>query len=125
MHETPPSAAPSRRLAANRGRTRRTLSPARRRLLALMQGINFGRIERLVVRDGEPVFDPAPRVVREIKFGGENGPRPEVKAQDFVLKAQTVELFTSLGRLGDGTVECIEVQHGLPFRMKVEEVLTT
>jgi len=34
------------------------LSPARRRLVELMQEINYGRIERLEVRDGEPVFDP-------------------------------------------------------------------
>ena len=51
------------------------LSRSRQRLVELMQEINFGRIEEIEVRDGEPVFDPFPQVIRVIKFCGENGPR--------------------------------------------------
>lgn len=40
--------------------TKASLTPARRRLLELMQEINFGRIEGLAVRGGEPVLDPPP-----------------------------------------------------------------
>lgn len=47
------------------------LSDGRRRLLRLMQDINFGAIEELEIRGGEPMFSPPPRVVREIKFGGD------------------------------------------------------
>ena len=54
-----------------------SLSPARRRLLRLMQQLNFGRIEQLTIRRGEPVLEPMPRLVVEYKFAGENGPRPE------------------------------------------------
>ena len=54
-----------------------SLSEARRRLIRLMQNINFGAIGDLEVRGGEPMFSPPPRVVREIKFGGENGPRAD------------------------------------------------
>lgn len=97
------------------------LSPARRRLLELMQSIHFGRVENLVVRGGEPSFDPPPRVVREVKFGGDNGPRPELATGDFKLKAQVVELFRELDRLGDGTALVLEVKHGLPFRLLVAE----
>ncbi|HOM98863.1 MAG TPA: hypothetical protein PLM33_01270 [Acidobacteriota bacterium] len=103
--------------------TKASLTPARRRLLELMQEINFGRIEGLAVRGGEPVLDPPPRVVREIKFGGENGPRRELGSDDFALKAQAVEFFAHLSRLGDGTVEILEIKHGLPFRMSVEEAV--
>ncbi len=99
------------------------LSPARRRLLELMQLINFGRIENLIVRGGEPSLVPPPRVVREVKFGGDNGPRPELATDDFRLKAQVVDLFRELDRLGDGTVEALEVKHGLPFRLLVAEAL--
>jgi hypothetical protein len=99
--------------------TKASLSFARRRLVQLMQQINFGRIEALVVRGGEPVLDPPPRVVRELKFGAENGPRPEAAAADFLLKAQVVELLRELDDLGDGTIDLIEVKHGLPFRMLV------
>jgi len=98
-----------------------SLPPAGERLVRLMQELNFGQVWGLVVRDGEPVFDPPPRVVREVKFGGENGPRPETAKGDFALKAQVRELLAQLESLGDGIVECIEVKHGLPFRMTVEE----
>jgi len=87
-----------------------------------MQRINFGRIEGLSVRRGQPVLDPPPRVVREIKFGGENGPRPEATKQDFELKALVRDLFAHLEAMGNGVVRCIEIKHGLPFRMTVEEV---
>jgi hypothetical protein len=98
-----------------------SLPPAGERLVRLMQELNFGQVRDLVVHDGEPVFDPPPRVVREVKFGGENGPRPEAAKADFALKVQVRELFAQLEALGDGLVECIEVKHGLPFRMTVEE----
>jgi hypothetical protein len=100
-----------------------TLTSARRRLLELMQFVNFGRIENLIVRGGEPSLVPPPRVVREIKFGGDNGPRPELATDDFRLKAQVVDLFRELDRLGDGTVEALEVKHGLPFRLMVAEAI--
>jgi len=102
--------------------TKAALSPARERLVEVMQGLNFGRLEELVIRDGEPVLDPPPCVVREIKFGGENGPRPEIGKEDFALKAQVRYLFAQMEAMGDGTIRCLEVQHGLPFRMQVEEV---
>jgi len=97
------------------------LSVRRAGLLELMQSVNFGRIEGLAVLDGEPVLDPPPRIVREIKFGGENGPRPELHAGNFLLKTQVVELFEHFDRLGDGTIEVLEIKHGLPFRMLVAE----
>jgi hypothetical protein len=97
------------------------LSPARRRLLERMQRLNFGRIERLRVRGGQPVFDPAPAVVREVKFGGENGPRPELARRDFLIKAQLADFFRQLDDLGDGVIDLLEVKHGLPFRMLVAE----
>jgi tetratricopeptide (TPR) repeat protein len=38
------------------------LSPARRRLVELLQQLNFGRVEGLSFLDGDPIFDPLPRV---------------------------------------------------------------
>ncbi|MBN2561931.1 MAG: hypothetical protein JXQ75_13485 [Phycisphaerae bacterium] len=99
-----------------------SLTPTQQQILAEMQRINFGRIFDLEVRDGQPVMDPPPRVIREIKFGGDNGPRPEVAKPDFTLKAQVRDLFAQLEALGDGVIPCIEIQRGLPFRMTVEEV---
>lgn len=103
-------------------RTKGALSHPQRRLLELVQRINFGRIEGLAVRNGEPVVDPAPRVVREIKLGAEHEPRRELEKEDFVLKSQVVELFEHLTRLGNGEVERLEVKHGLPFLIHIEGV---
>ncbi len=99
-----------------------SLTPSQQKLLAEMQRINFGCIEDLPVRRGEPVMDPLPCVVHQIKFNGENGPRPELARADFALKAQVRELFVRLEALGDGIVRSLEIQHGLPFRMTVKEV---
>lgn len=101
--------------------TKVSLSAGRRRLLEVLQEINFGRIEALVVRNGEPVLAPDTRVVREVRFGSENGPRRELSIGDFVLKAQVVELFDLLDRMDNGMVERLEVKHGLPFRVDVQE----
>lgn len=97
-----------------------SLSPGRKRLLELMQRVNFGRIENLCVRDGEPVLDPPPRVVHEIKFSGENGPRPEAGIGDFVVKAQIVDLLAHFDRLRNATIEVLTIKHGLAFGMHVE-----
>lgn len=92
-----------------------SISPARRRLLRLMQTLNFGRIERLPVRGGDPVLDPAPVTVVEIKFAAENGPRPETRLSDFMLKRQVADLFALLDAIGDGELLILSFRHGLPF----------
>jgi hypothetical protein len=88
-----------------------------------MQRLGFGTIEHLVVRDGDPVFDPPPHVIREVKFGAENGPRPEASLEDFALKTQVQDLCAHFDSLGNATIRRLEVKHGLPFRMEVEEVI--
>jgi len=100
-----------------------TMSHSRQRLIMLMQELNFGWIKGLQIRNGEPVFDPPPQVVRDIKFGGENGPRQEMLVEDFTLKSPVVELFELLDSMSDGEVLSLEVKHGLPFRMSVEEMV--
>jgi hypothetical protein len=101
--------------------TKKALSPARKHLLELMQQYNFCRIENLEVCAGEPVFDPAPRVTQEIKLGAENGPRPELEKDDFTLREPVIELFEHLKRLRDCRIAVIEVKHGLPYRLVVEQ----
>jgi hypothetical protein len=101
--------------------TKRDLSPRRRSLVEYMQEKNFCTIYDLPIVDGEPVLSPMPRVVREFKFPGENGPRPELDLDDFPLKPQVVQLFACFEEIRDGTIAVIEVKHGLPFRMLVTE----
>jgi len=101
--------------------TRQTLSINQRQLLAAMQTINYGRIENLHIRDGLIVFNPAPRIIREIKFGSENGPRPEISVDDFVLKAPVRDMFAHIENLKDAIILKIEIKGGLPFSMSVED----
>jgi hypothetical protein len=91
-------------------------------LVELMQRIAFGAIEDLVIRDGTPVFEPHPRVIRDVKFGCTNGPRPEADLSDFSLKSSVQELLAVISALGNATVRRLDIKHGLPFRMQVEEV---
>lgn len=100
-------------------RTKRSLSPARQRLVELMQEIDFGRIEGLRVRNGEPVLETAPGVLRDIVFGKVNAPNPARDRYDFALKEQLVEMFDFFDRERSVTVERLVVQNGLPVRMTV------
>lgn len=88
-----------------------------------MQSVNFGRIENMAVRNGEPLFDPAPRVLRTIRFAAANGNRPELHTGDFAVKREVLDLFGHLDALSDGVVQFIEVRHGLPLFMEIEAVI--
>jgi hypothetical protein len=91
------------------------------RLVEQMQRINFGRLEYLPVREGLPVRDKRTRIIRRVKLGGQNEPRPERQLGDFELKREVVELFSRLRQLGNGLILKLEVKYGLPFVMDVEE----
>ena len=97
------------------------LTPARRRLVETMTRLNFGRIENLVIRDGQPLFEPPPRILREVKFCAENGPQVNASQIDFSLKAQLKDMFAQFDGIRIGTVQSLQVKHGLPFHMTVED----
>ena len=92
-------------------------------LVERMQRINFGRIEHLPIRGGQPVWADQSRVIRKVKLGGENSPRTESVYGDFELKRQVIDLFDQLERIGDGLIHSLEIKHGLPFAMDIEEFL--
>lgn len=96
------------------------LSKSQSRLVEILQRLNYGRVEELHVRNGEPVFDPAPRIIQKLKMGGENGPRPESALQDFLLKHQTIEMLQAIADLGEGTILAIECKNGLCFSLEIE-----
>ena len=100
------------------------LSTDQAEFVELMQRLAFGFIERLVVRDGHPVVEAHTRVIRDIKLGASNGPRPELALPDFALKASVQELLDVLAANGNATVRCLEIKHGLPFRIQVEDTPT-
>lgn len=98
------------------------LSPQRRKLVELFQGLGFGSIENLPIAEGEPYFDRPLALLKDIKLGAiENRFRADTAQADFRLKAQLVELFALLDELQDGVIPLIVVQNGLPFRVVVRQ----
>lgn len=103
--------------------TKATLTPARKRLLELMQEINYGRIEKLHVRDGEPVFDPPPTVLRLFLFGKDNGPNESRGNDGFALKKKVAELFEVFDRERSLSIQELMIDNGLPVRMTVADAV--
>lgn len=98
----------------------RDLRPSERRLLNAISALGFGRLEYLQIRNGEPVLDPGPTVVRDVKFGVQSGARPRTTSEDFALKQQVAEFFEYTRSVEVGEIRALEVRHGLPFAMEVE-----
>jgi hypothetical protein len=86
-----------------------------------MQSLNFGCLENIRIERGEAIFDAELRIIKEIKLGGANGPRPELLQSDFVLRAEAVELFQHLDELGSGRVTLIQIRGGLPCRVVIQQ----
>jgi len=105
----------------NRHLTKSDLPRHRQWLVEEMQRVNFGRIEGLSIQAGQPVPNSQEKTVREIKIGGQNGPRPETSVEDFQLKQEVLELFDRCDRLQNGVLDVLEIKHGLPFRLLVSE----
>ncbi len=100
---------------------RASLDEGSQRLIAMMHRIGFGRIESLSVSDGRPVFDPPPRVIREVRLGAESASPRQVGDTDFAVKRAVVDLLAELAAVGVANV-AIEVRHGMPARLIFEEV---
>lgn len=83
-------------------------------LLQQIRAIGFGRIEALHVRSGQPLPDPPARMIREFKLGGSDH---QTDRSDYLNKRQVRELLALFEQIGDGVIDCIEVRHGLPFRV--------
>ena len=99
------------------------LSAPRQALVRLLQSLNFGSIECLEVRSAEPVFNPSPTVLVEVKLDSEPELRPELDLADFELRAEVTRLFAQLELLYDGSIERIDVRHGVPWRLVIERPL--
>lgn len=103
--------------------TKRALTPDRLRLLEIIDSIGFGHVEQLSVRNGEPRFEPAPRLIQEIKIDSEPPRRPDRGNTDLTLKKQFQTLFDQLDRLTDDIVD-IQIRHNLPFKLVVNRRYT-
>jgi hypothetical protein len=95
--------------------TTKDITAAQLCLLRIMRECQFGRIENLPVRDGQPVFKSDVKVVRTALLAGDS-PEPKVVCGDeFELKRPVRNLFDELTRIGNGMVVRLEFRHGLPY----------
>ncbi len=96
------------------------LSAPKQALVRLCQRINYGRIEDLELRRGEPVFNPAPQVFLDVRLDTEDAARPEQRLSDFALPEEICRLMVRLDEIGDGTIARIEVRAGIARRLIFE-----
>jgi hypothetical protein len=99
--------------------TKSSLNPGQRQTVEIIEGLGFGVIERLSIRDGLPSYERVPRIVQAIKLDSEPVREPDRSCADLTLKKEFECLFDQLGRLGNSVVD-IEVRHSLPFRLVLE-----
>jgi hypothetical protein len=96
------------------------LSAAEQRFLAAMREVAFGRFEYLQIRDGELVLDPWPVAVRDVKFGVEAADSRLIST-DYQLKRHVSEFFEYTRAIDVGEIRVLEIRHGLPQSMEVEQ----
>ena len=100
------------------------LTPSRQALVRLCQAIDYGQILDLQVRDGEPVFNPEPTLLLDIKLDAGCEGRSESKLADFTLCDEVCRLLDRLDEMRSGRVQRIEVRAGIPRRALIEAKLT-
>ena len=93
------------------------LSGSRQTLVRLCQVVNYGYIQELNVRNSDPVFDPPPLVLLDVKLDSDNGPRPEADLPDFELRHEFCRLMIQFDELNNARIERIEVRAGIPRRV--------
>ena len=96
------------------------LSPGQRTLVELMHEHQFGRIENVPIRQGQPILDSSLNVVRVARFVSRDAAKVS-RSDDFELKRQVRDLFKELARLENGTVIRLEFRYGLPFLLETTE----
>jgi hypothetical protein len=93
------------------------LSLPRQNLIRLCQTINYGHIEKLHVRDREPIFAPAPVLLADVKLDHDETARSEAALVDFEIADEVRRLLIRLEEIKNGTIDKIEVRGGLPRRI--------
>ena len=94
------------------------LTPARQRLVRMLQAIDFGEIAGIVVRDGDVILDGASELIFDRKLDQEQPPRPEQQLRDFDLCTEITRLMLYLEEIQNGTILRLEVRAGIPRRIQ-------
>ncbi len=97
------------------------LSQSRRRLVSTIQNIRFGAIENLVITNGEPVLSPDTYMIRDKKFGKSDTHAGFDARESPFGKDHFSQLFGEFSRINNGVISLLEIQNGLPFRIRTKE----
>src|SRR5260370_39333230 len=80
------------------------LSAQQRSLLEMMREHQYGRVENMPVRAGQPIFDRNVKIVRVAHLGGESGGTKVPSTDEFELKQADCDLLDELVRVVNGKV---------------------
>jgi len=101
--------------------TKQTLAEPWKRLVEMMQDLNFGRVV-FFIRAGQPDFTRPVRTVRTVKPAGDrNGTRREARRVDFELRKEVTMLLDHAAQAPDGAQVTVKVEHGLPVLIEIEQ----
>jgi len=119
---TPPSCSVT---SPKRIRPRSTddLLPSEQRFVAALQQLVFGRLEFVRIQHGELVLDPRPTAVQVLKFGSAES-QPADHSADFELKKPMADFFEFIRGVDAGEIRRLEVRHGLPFSIEIEQCIS-
>lgn len=96
------------------------VSRPRQLLIRLFQNTNFGEVRQLQVKDAEPVLNPAPVVLVDLKLDTDDESRPEIALTDFALSQEVCRLLDRLDEVRNGEIERILVRAGIPRRLVLQ-----
>jgi hypothetical protein len=102
---------------SSRARRFSDLSQPRQALIRICQITNFGSLRGLEIREREPVFDPPPLLLVDMKLDGGDPPRPEIELADFDLSQEVVRLMDRLDQLVTTKIDLLEIRAGIPRRV--------
>lgn len=93
---------------------------AERELIRLIRQTQFGCISNIKLSAGQPVVDGNTSVSIEFKLSGIEPTKEVLSEQDYLNRPQVRTLFERFRTLGNGTIECLDVRDGLPFKMTIK-----
>jgi hypothetical protein len=105
-------------------RTTRDLTAAENSLLQIMRQHQFGRVENVPVRAGQPILNSEVKIVYVEYLGGAHSGTKVPTSDDFELRQPVRDLFDRLQRLCDGTIVRLDFKHGLPFLLETTATKT-
>jgi hypothetical protein len=86
-----------------------------------MQRLDYGTIKELIIRDGEPVPDPPPRVICYGMFSTDIGMHTESGLADITLKVMLRILLARHDDINNGNILLQEVKCGSSNETQVEK----